>query len=31
MSSAWLLIVILLVVFGAGYYGVRRRRLNRSR
>jgi hypothetical protein len=27
----WYWIIILLVVFGGAYFGVRRRRLNRSR
>jgi hypothetical protein len=29
--STWIWIIILLVIFGSAYYGVRRRRLNRSR
>ena len=29
--STWVWIIILLAIFGGGWYGVRRRRLNRSR
>jgi hypothetical protein len=29
--STWIWIIILLTVFGTAYYGVRRRRINRSR
>jgi len=29
--STWIWIIILLVIFGSAFYGVRRRRLNRSR
>lgn len=29
--STWVWIIILLAVFGGGWYSIRRRRLNRSR
>lgn len=29
--STWIWIIILLAIFGSAYFGVRRRRLNRSR